>query len=270
MFDLPPMHKVADILFKTEPCIHFLELRQILPTSILCDKCGKVVMLNRDRGTFRCTAKRCRREVGRFKGTFFAKVKLSCDKVMLLGYEWLRGSNHKALCEIGHHSAHTITSFLRYFRGLVANTLNEEHCFIGGNDITVEIDESKLAKRKHNRGHHVRGVWVVGGVERTIERRCFLVIVDNRGSETLETIIRKNVHEGSKIITDCWKGYSWLDNTSDYIHESVNHSKWFKDPETLEHTNTIEGTWSGLKRSIPPRTRTETAIRDCLLEFIWR
>jgi hypothetical protein len=36
---------------------------------------------------------------------------------------------------------------------------------IGGPCKTVEIDESKIGRRKYNRGHPVEGQWVFGGVE---------------------------------------------------------------------------------------------------------
>ncbi|KAG0442322.1 hypothetical protein DMUE_0356 [Dictyocoela muelleri] len=45
---------------------------------------------------------------------------------------------------------------------------------IGGDQLVVEIDESKFGKRKYNRGHRVRGTWVVGGVERSESRKIFL------------------------------------------------------------------------------------------------
>lgn len=45
---------------------------------------------------------------------------------------------------------------------------------IGGNNVVLEIDESKFGKRKYNRGHHVEGVWILGCVERTHERRIIL------------------------------------------------------------------------------------------------
>jgi hypothetical protein len=37
---------------------------------------------------------------------------------------------------------------------------------IGGPGKVVEIDESKFGRRKHHRGHPVKGQWVFGGVER--------------------------------------------------------------------------------------------------------
>lgn len=36
---------------------------------------------------------------------------------------------------------------------------------IGGVCVQVEIDESKLDKRKYNPGRHVDGEWVLGGVD---------------------------------------------------------------------------------------------------------
>jgi hypothetical protein len=42
------------------------------------------------------------------------------------------------------------------------------------------------------------------------------------------------------------------------------------DPNTGVHTNSIEGTWSGIKFNISPRNRTKTTITNHLLEYIWR
>ena len=53
-------------------------------------------------------------------------------------------------------------------------------------------------------------------------------------------------------------------------HNTVNHSQYFGDPETGTHTNTIEGTWNGIKINIPIRNRTEKDLDSHLLEFIWR
>ncbi|GFT23073.1 uncharacterized protein TNCV_1858261 [Trichonephila clavipes] len=54
---------------------------------------------------------------------------------------------------------------------------------------------------------------------------------------------------GSVIISDCWKAYNCLSHEG-YQHLRVNHSLTFKDPETGAHTNSIEGTWSAIKRSL--------------------
>lgn len=94
--------------------------------------------------------------------------------------------------------------------------------FIGGNGIIVEIDESKFGKRKYHRGDRVEGVWVVGGVERTEERKVFLTTVTNRNSNTMEDIIRKFVAPGSIIHTDCWAAYNMIERMEDDVEHQLN------------------------------------------------
>ena len=55
----------------------------------------------------------------------------------------------------------------------------EESCKLGGPGKTVQIDKSKIEKRKYHRGHHVEGQWVFGGIEEG-SRKCFIVPVETR------------------------------------------------------------------------------------------
>lgn len=111
-----------------------------------------------------------------------------------------------------------------------------------GERIVVEIDESKFGKRKYHRGHHVEGVWVIGGVEKTDERKAFLVVVPVRNAATLTQVICRYIKPGSKIYSDCWRAYDGLEDIEgmDYIHQVVNHSVEFVTNDGV-HTNTIEG-----------------------------
>jgi transposase-like protein len=205
------------------------------------------------------------------KGTFFFGSSLDCSHIMLMAYLWLTKTSKQSVMMQTGHSSDTVGIFLKHFRNLVSDNLNEENQIIGGPDIIVEIDESKFGKRKNNRGHHIEGVWVVGGVELTKENRVFLVKVENRSAKTLTEIITKYVHPESIIVTDCWKGYSALTQTDGYEkHLVVNHSKNFKDEDTGAHTNHIEATWNGIKARIKPRNRVWNGIEDHLMEFIWR
>lgn len=150
----------------------------------------------------------------------------------------------------------------------MSTMIEEQHEKIGGPNIVVEIDETKMGKRKYHRGHRVEGVWLLVGVERTETRKCFVRRVESRDARTLQDIIAQQVIPGSIIHTDMWRGYSGL-NGEAFEHRTVNHSLHFKDPVSGVHTNTVEGMNNALKISIRPRNRT-ASIDDFLSEFIWR
>lgn len=168
------------------------------------------------------------------------------------------------------HSSKTVTAFFGHFRHLIGATLLEEDQMIGGPGIIVEVDETKLGKRKYNRGHRVEGAWILVGVERTVERRVFLVHVVDRSSGTLLGAIARHVAPGSIIYTDMWKGYSPINEILGLEHFTVNHSLHFSDPQTGVNTNTVEGTNNGLKYHIHARNRSADGIDEHLLEFVWR
>ncbi|KRH94042.1 putative transposable element [Pseudoloma neurophilia] len=130
---------------------------------------------------------------------------------------------------------------------------------ICGENFIVEIDESKFSKRKYNRRHRVEGQWVLGLVERTKERKMILIPVKKRDSVTLLQIIKKYVHPQSVIYTDKWREYNDLKNHF-RDHKTANHSKYFKDPDTGVHTNTIEGNWSPLKKMLPNKWKNSKNI----------
>ena len=173
------------------------------------------------------------------------------------------------------HSTSTIARIVGLFHQLVASDLNEQtqgdDCLIGGKDIVVEIDESKFFNPHTTSSRtNARVGWVFGGVERTEERRLFVEYVQDRSADTLLSIIHQRVHPESIILSDCWMAYSNIQSQLGTQHFKVNHSLSFVDPLTGAHTNTIEGTWHGLKLAIPQRERSESKINGYLLEFIWR
>lgn len=103
----------------------------------------------------------------------------------------------------------------------------------------------------------------------TSQRKCFLVVVETRNQNTLLNIIERYVLLGSIVRTDCWAAYPGVTQLGmDLTHQTVNHSETFRDGDV--HTNTIEGTWNGIKINITPRLRTKNMVPWLLIEFIWR
>lgn len=126
---------------------------------------------------------------------------------------------------------------------------------IGGPGKIVQIDESKIGKRKYHKGHRVEGQWVFGGIENE-SRNSFIFTVEKRDEATLlPLIIKKWIPPGTKIVSDCWKAYTNLEKHG-YLHATVNHSKVFVSNDGA-HTNRIEGHWRQMKVSLSFNTRTK-------------
>ncbi len=138
---------------------------------------------------------------------------------------------------------------------------------VGGQGLVVEIDESKFGKRKYHRGHYVEGQWIFGGIERD-SGRIFLVPVEDRTSATLVGIIKTWIKPGSTIYSDCWKGYSCLEDNG-YEHLTVNHSVNFVDPKSGAHTNGIESTWRHAKRFMPHYSRKKASYPGYLSHYMF-
>jgi hypothetical protein len=71
------------------------------------------------------------------------------------------------------------------------------------------------------------------------------------------------------IYSDCWKAYDCLEDHC-YKHMSVKHSLHFKDPETGVHTNTVEGMWNQVRRTLPKFGTKKEYYRAYLEEFVIR
>ena len=91
--------------------------------------------------------------------------------------------------------------------------------------------------------------------------------VENRTKLTLEKLLIEYVHDGSIIYSDCWKAYSRLSEIF-MDHKTVNHSLHFVDPNTNVHTNTIEGTWFGVKQQVSNGKKTVKSIDAYLIRFV--
>jgi hypothetical protein len=239
-----------------------------------------------------------------FVGTFFGNSSLKKYELIRIVYFWANGCTIDQTKQMTGHAENTVAIFFQFLREVcVADLINRgAHNRIGGYGIVVEIDESKYGKRKYHRGHQVEGNWVFGAIERLYDHakqkyfagRFILLVVENRERETLSRIIRAFIEPGLFIISDCHKSYENINdwegenmiplphkvqydengNVSKkqklYDHESVNHSKFYKDPITGAYTNTIEGHWRVSKSKIPKRLYADAQkLQEYLFEQQW-
>ena len=238
-------------------------------TQKVCENClSDLKPVKKKSYVYRCSSSKCRKQYNILEGTPFSKLRIPIEESLLILKMWFYDAKSIFIKEmLGYKTCKIIRRFLNKCFKCIENNFYNNFEKIGGKDIVIEIDESKFGKRKYNRGKHVEGVWIFGMVERTAERRIVLVPVDVRNKVTLESILKQYIDKKSTVISDCWKAYSQLSNIFEE-HITVNHSKYFKDPITGAHTNTIEGNWRSVKSQTPITSRCRSRINVYLIKYM--
>lgn len=263
---------VLNKLSTDESALIYLMEVDVIPKAKRCPskKCRREMVMNISRKNFRCPSKLCRKEISIFKKTFFSHSKLELHKIILLCYLYLHQMPVESiLISIGIYSE-AASAWTSYIRQACGDMIDYEHVKVGGEGIIVEVDETKLGKRKYHRGHRVEGVWVLVGVERTVDKKIFCIELPDRTAKTLKRIMNLFIMPGSIIYTDGWAAYNSVCMDLGFEHHVVNHSQFFKDPIYGTHTNTVEGCNNALKICIKPQHRIIKNINEHLFYFLWR
>lgn len=193
-------------------------------------------------------------------------------------------------------SRSTVCDWFSLFREVCSVALSHEPLIVGTEEQPVQVDESYFkGRRKYNRGRYLSydqtqsqdvpdwrsneprnnrnfgnrivGPWVVGITQGKNKVRCF--IVEDRKATTLVPLIEKVVEQGSVICSDEWKGYLPLAR-SGFIHRTVNHKKYFVDPQTGAHTQSIERHWVDFKSWLKRARRPNHLMQSHLDEVSYR
>ncbi|GFW37927.1 putative transposase-like protein [Trichonephila clavipes] len=180
------------------------------------------------------------------KNSWFEESELSMIEILKLANMWVRKANRDFIAFELNVAKKTVTDWMSFCREVCMEMCVYESSMLGGPDVIVEIDESMLGKRKYNRGKRVKGTWMFGGIERSMNK--FFHVVQDGSKSTLFASIKSNLKEGTTIISDCWKSYDCLEDEG-FLHLLHNHKMYFKDSETGAHTNSIQGSWSAIKKS---------------------
>ena len=219
-----------------------------------------------------------------FRGSLFQNCKVPKNEAFHCLWLWMHKIKSSTAAHMLLWHEDTVGRWHKFFRQVASQMTNNhvvgEGIQTGGLDdngepIIMEIDESKFGKRKCNRGRRVRANWVIGMVERTVQRRCVMVAAEKRDQSACTAIMRKHIKAGSKTFSDKWPGYFPIKKQYDksYQHCDLCHKKEFMkkhDDGTVAHAQTIEGNWGGCKRDIPIHKRNGADLQDCLDEWMWR
>ena len=266
-----------------EQLVKFLILHHVLLESWWCGSCGELCRRNLSKFTFRCDRQhvrydarrrrriwRCRYYRSMFTGTWFERSHLSVSEICQMNCLWLnlRCPRQLYICsEIGIGPA-TAAKWFWFCREVCIFWLSRQSEVLGGPGVVVEIDEAKFRKKSYNRDRWMGAEWFFVGFE-CGSKKCFLVSVPSRGSNMLLEVVREWIHPGTTVVSDCWKAYDCL-SSEGFVHESVNHSKNFVDPDTRAHAQNIGKTWREVWGGIPRFGRKEKHGVGYLAEFTFK
>lgn len=263
-----------------EKALQFSLEHGLIDVQQVCD-CGMPMIIRANSSKkhgrqFACTAPRsiCQRKRSILSGSFFSAAKISMQSALKCIAGYAAGlSNEQLSFYCGLRSSKTAVDWQNFFRDICTSAISSlENIVIGGPGMTVEVDESLVFKRKGNVGrmlaNEISETWVFGGICRETGE-AFVVPVENRDSTTLLREIQRNIAPGTRILSDCWKGYSNVSNYG-YEHSRVNHSENFVNPQDpTVHTQKVERMWRTLK-SIIPKGTSEDLKWTYLAEFVFK
>ncbi|XP_061504266.1 uncharacterized protein LOC133391842 [Anopheles gambiae] len=248
-----------------EGLVRLLQEAELLPPTQQCSKCKRQMKLKVTKRsnackwickpTSSCTGWECTVRTD----SIFKNSRLSLSQLMEITFEWSRNTTRmvaEAECAAGKTA---ILKWFKILREISAEYVETHQQQIGGEGLTVEINESVITKRKYHRGRIADNnqVWLVGGICRET-KEIFLELVQKRDAGNLQA------NCVTTIVTDGWRAYIGLDGKG-YEHEMINHSENFVHPsDPLVHTQTIENLW----RWVKPFLRSKGTNRGALIEYI--
>jgi len=229
-----------------DTCLDWL-FRKRWPDGVNCEKCGKITKHYHIKGTPFYSCEFCGNHVHPMAGTIFQDTKY--DHLRL----WFRAIISMAVTRCGISSRQlsrdlgvTVKTGYRMWKQIRSTFAeNEGIKFIGH----VEIDETYIGGRKTGkRGRGAEGKTVVLGIVERKGRAKGIIIPDVK-ARTLIPKVEEHVIKDSTVYTDDLPSYNNLSKLG-FDHKAVAHSQKVYVSAGDIHTNSIEGFWSQLKRSI--------------------
>uniref|UniRef100_A0A182J0J8 DDE_Tnp_IS1595 domain-containing protein n=1 Tax=Anopheles atroparvus TaxID=41427 RepID=A0A182J0J8_ANOAO len=261
---------ICKLFEDAEAAIRWMMAKKLLKSSQLCGKCGRELHFrttginNAEGCKWVCTTHACKSwSCSVRRGSMFAGSKASLKQAVLLLYYWGNNTTVKETAEEVNLTRQMVAKYFKEIRLVLINSIEQTGPMIGGIGTTVEIDETKITKRKHSKE------WLVGGICQET-KDVFLKQVERRDAETLTSVIQDNVLIGTRLVTDCWCGYNRLAQVG-FAHDTVNSLNFLSPNNALIQTQNEENLWRWLKEYLKQKgTNRLRNLNEYLAEYVFR
>ena len=227
-----------------DACLEWM-LQNRWPDGVLCSKCQTVTPHHRilNRPCYSCDV--CLAQVYPMAGTIFTDTHLPLRSWFYAFAQMAVTKCGISARQLGRDLGIRPNTALRIWKQIRSVLTEEDGQLLG----KVEVDETYIGgRRPGKRGRGAEGKTIVMGM---IERggRARAKVVADVKSRTLLPEIQANVLPDAVVYTDDLLSYHGVARMG-YAHRVVAHSKGEYVVAKDIHTNSVEGFWSQLKRSI--------------------
>lgn len=247
-----------------------------------CPQCSQQTTFKRIKGrrAYQCSDKDCQYQLYPTAGTVFEKTRTPLSDWFYVIYLFVSTRNGVAAKEVerqlgvtykcAHRMTHQLRKLMQQDSDLLSGIVEVDETYIGG--LSGNKHKSQRAKMNMNaKGtNSPNKIAVMAMVQRDGSIRT-RVIPEATGI-VLKGAIAENIEKGSTIITDGYLGYKGL---TGYNHNTVDHRNDEFVKGTM-HTNTVEGYFSQLKRTIKgthlhvSRKHMQKYVDECSFRYVHR
>ncbi len=212
------------------------------PDGGFCQSCGRTNTFYRVAARRCYSCANCGHQIHPCEGTIFHKSSTSLKTWFYAMFLMTASKNGVSAKELERQLGVTYKTAWRMAHQ-IRKLMNQGGDMLSG---VVEADETFVGGRRPQALARTNKTVVAGLLERGGDVKA--KVVSNVAASSLMPHLVRNVEPGSKLCTDEWKGYNYAKKYG-YIHATVEHGR--EEYVRAEvHTNSIEGFWSQLKRSV--------------------
>ncbi len=233
-----------------------------------CPRCGVIgVKWHPITGRKGFVCSECDRHIYPLADTIFRKSETSLWNWFYAIYQFSVAKNGVSAKELERTLGCTYKTAWRMCKQ-IRLLMEQDSDMLGGDGTPVEVDETYIGGTRKLASRYTNKSIVFGQVERdgSIKAKH----VKSSGARVLLPEIEQNIAKGTNIYSDEYGVYRTLKKRG-YSHTTVNHSA-LEYVRGIAHTNTIEGFWSQLKRSIDGSYHAVSPkyLQSYVNEFVFR